>query len=125
MDLRLSPEQEQLVGTFAGLYAKESSTGRVRAAEPAGFDKALWGHLLDLGVVAMAVDEAHGGWGAELLDLALVAEQQGRFLASAPVIEAQAAARTLARLSGSSEVAADALAAMLAGDRLVTLGLHP
>ena len=44
----------------------------------------------------MAVAEAHGGWGASLLDLALVAEQVGRALAPAPVIEAQVAARLLA-----------------------------
>ena len=44
----------------------------------------------------MAVAEAAGGWGASLLDLALVAEQLGRAAAPAPVLEAQVAARLLA-----------------------------
>lgn len=123
MDLRPTDEQEQLVAAFAALYAKHSTPERVRAAEPLGFDKALWDQLLELGVVAMAVDEGHGGWDASLLDLALVAEQQGRAVAPAPIIEAQAAARLLARLDGDR--AAAALAAAVEGERLVTVALHP
>lgn len=118
MDLRFTDEQEQLVDAFAGLYAKRSTSERVRAAEPLGFDPALWEHLLELGVVAMAVAEADGGWGASPLDLTLIAEQQGRFVAPAPCIEAQVAARLLAR------VGAD-MAPVLDGDRLVTVALHP
>ena len=61
--------------------------------------------------------------GASLLDLALVAEQHGRFLGSAPLLEAQVAARLLAGL-GSAE-AGSALASALAGEHLITLALHP
>jgi alkylation response protein AidB-like acyl-CoA dehydrogenase len=71
-----------------------------------------------MGIVAMAVDEADGGWGASPLELALAAEQQGRAVAPAPAIEAQVAARLLAR------VGSDALAPMLEGKRLVTVALH-
>ncbi|HEY4375584.1 MAG TPA: acyl-CoA dehydrogenase family protein [Acidimicrobiales bacterium] len=122
MDLRPSDEQDQLTGAFAALYAKESSPERVRAAEPLGFDRPLWEKLGEMGVVAMAVDEEHGGWGASLLDLELVAEQQGRSLAAAPVTEAQVAARLLARLGGPGT---DALAAAVEGKRLVSLALRP
>ena len=122
MDLRLSDEQQQLVDALAALYGKHAPPERVRAAEPGGFDAALWDQLLELGVVAMAVDEADGGWGASPEDLALAAEQQGRAVAPAPVIEAQAAARALARL-GREELAG-ALTDVLAGDRLVTIALR-
>lgn len=62
MDLSLSEEQEQLVGAFSALYAKESSTDRVRAAEPSGgHDPALWGRLTEVGVVEMALPEQSGG----------------------------------------------------------------
>lgn len=118
MDLRLTDEQDQLVGAFAGLYGKRATSEQVRAAEPLGFDSRLWEQLIELGVVAMAVSENDGGWGATPLDLALVAEQQGRFVAPAPCIEAQVAARLLAR------VGAD-VAPLLAGDRLATVALHP
>jgi alkylation response protein AidB-like acyl-CoA dehydrogenase len=121
MDLRPSDEQQQLVDAYAALYAKESSSERVRAAEPGGFDERLWAQLLELGSVAMGVDEAAGGWGASLLDLALVAEQHGRALGSAPLIETQVAARLLAR---AGEPAAALLADVLGSGRMVTIQLR-
>lgn len=122
MDLTLSPEQQQLVDTYAALYAKESTTERVRAAEPSGHDAELWDRLHETGILEMAVDEAAGGWGATLLDLALVAEQHGRHLGPAPLVEAQVAARLLARAGGPA--AASLLARALAGEELVSLALH-
>lgn len=123
MDLRLTPEQAQLVDSFSSLYGKAATPDQVRAAEPLGFDKGLWDRLGDIGAVAMAVDEEHGGWGASLLDLVLIAEQHGRFVAPAPLVEAQVAARALSRCEG--RVGADALAAALADNRLVTFAVRP
>lgn len=117
MDLTLSSEQRQLVASFASLYARESSSERIRAAEPLGFDPALWRALQETGAVDMAVDEQAGGWGASVAELALTAEQFGRAVASAPVIEAQVAARLLARCG---DPGAKLLADALGGDRLIT-----
>lgn len=118
MDLALTEEQTHLVAALADLYGTHSSPGRVRAAEPGGFDKGLWDQLLALGIVEMAVDEDAEHRASEV-DLVLAAEQQGRAVAPAPVIEAQVAARVLAR-TGST-----VLPAVLAGERLVTFALHP
>ena len=123
MDLALTEEQQALISAFAGLFGRPSFPDQVRAAEPAGFDAALWRKLTENGVLAMAVPEQQLGWGASLLDLGLVAEQAGRSLVPAPVIECQVAARLLAK--AGSAVALEALAAVLAGARLVTLSLHP
>jgi alkylation response protein AidB-like acyl-CoA dehydrogenase len=123
VDLGLSDEQRQLVTSFGNLLSKASSAEQVRAAEPGGFDETLWRTLLDTGAVTMAVAEARGGWGAPRLDLALVAEQVGRALAPAPVIEAQVAARLLAQIG--SPPALDALDRVLAGEQVVTVALHP
>src|SRR5277367_6150792 len=122
VDLSLSGEQRQLVDSFAALYARESTSQRVRAAEPSGFDARLWKTLQENGVVHMAVDEAAGGWGASELELALIAEPFGRAVASAPVIEAQVAARLLAQCGQSG---AEWLAKALAGDALVTFMPRP
>jgi alkylation response protein AidB-like acyl-CoA dehydrogenase len=122
VDLGLSDEQQELVASFANLLGKSSPTERVRACEPGGFDPALWRTLIDTGAVAMAVPEAHGGWGASLVDLALVAEQVGRAIAPAPLLEAQVAARLLGAVQ--SQAATDALAAAIAGDQLVTFAVH-
>ena len=121
MDLNPSEEQQQLIEAFGQLYEKESSSERIREAEATGFDADLWATLRETGVVEMAVSEAAGGWGATLLDLALVAEQHGRHLGSAPLIEAQIAARLLERLGAP---AADLLAKQLSGDLLVTVALN-
>jgi alkylation response protein AidB-like acyl-CoA dehydrogenase len=119
MDLRPSLEQQQLVDAFASLYAAQSPGEKVREAEPLGFSPELWARLRETGALEMAVPEEQGGWGASLLDLALVAEQHGRAVAPAPLIEAQVAARLLARLG------ADVLPQVLAGERLVTIALRP
>src|SRR4051794_15625024 len=126
MDLRPSSEQRQLVEAFEALYARESSSERVRAAEPLGFDKGLWRVLLDTGAISMAVDESCGGWGASDLDLTLIAEQHGRAVAPAPMIEVQTAARTLARCSAAGSGAARTeLDAVLAGEQMVTFAPRP
>lgn len=117
MDLGLAAEQQQLVDSFAALYARESTSDRVRAAEPPGFDAVLWKSLQDTGVVEMAVDEAAGGWGASVLELALIAEPYGRAVASAPVVEAQVAARLLARCG---QPGAEWLNRVIAGEAMVT-----
>ncbi len=123
MDLALSDEQDQLVASFADLFAKEAASERVRAAEPIGHDPALWERLADVGSTAMAVSEAGGGWGASLLDLALVAELAGRSVAPAPVIETQVTARLLA--STGSPAATEVLQGALLGTTVPTLALHP
>ena len=87
MDLDPSEEQRLLIDAFGALYAKQSPPERVRAAEPSGHDPDLWVRLCENGALEMAVDEVSGGWGASLLDLALVAEQHGRYLGSCPLVE--------------------------------------
>jgi alkylation response protein AidB-like acyl-CoA dehydrogenase len=119
VDLGRSEEQEQLVASFAALLAKGSSPEQVRAAEPGGFDPDLWATVLETGGTVMGVPEAAGGWGASLLDLALVAEEIGRAAAPVPLIETQVAARLLAA------VGAPALDRVLAAERLVTLAVRP
>ena len=123
MDLNPSEEQQQLTDAFAAFYAKECPIERVRDAEPSGHDPDLWARLCEMGVLDMAVDHASGGWGASLLDLALVAEQHGRHLGPAPLVEGQVAVRLLARAGG--QAAADALSRSLVDGRLTTIALHP
>ncbi|MDX1873843.1 acyl-CoA dehydrogenase [Mycolicibacterium sp. 120266] len=122
MDLALSDEQKQLVDSFGSLYARASTPERVRAAEPIGFDSALWRGLCDTGILDMAVPERAGGWGATVADLALTTEQHGRALGSAPVVDAQVAA-TLLAASGAAGV--ELLDAVLAGTQLVTFAPRP
>src|SRR6185503_4088088 len=66
----ISPDQEALREAFGAFFAKESPPEVVRAAEPLGFDAALWARLSGLGVP----DLACGGQTA-LADLSVLAEE--------------------------------------------------
>lgn len=121
-DYSLSEEQEAVQSSFGALLARASPIEKVRAAEPFGFDAELWEQLNEMRAIAMAVPEASGGDGADLVALCVVAEQIGRYLAPAPFVEAVSAARLLAR-AGSA--AAAELEAVLSGRAMVTLALHP
>src|SRR5262245_60322686 len=98
MQLGLTEEQELLQRTFADLFSAESTPERVRAAEPAGFDPGLWKHLVETGALGIRVPERLGGAGAGLVDAAVLAEEAGRALASAPLVEAIVVAGLLAKL---------------------------
>lgn len=106
MDLTFSPEQEQLRAVVSTLLEKHSSPERVRAAEPFGFDADLHRRLLDVGLPGIGIVESRGGLGGGLLDLGVVCEQGGRWLASAPVVEAAVASRAIADALGTAEPAA-------------------
>jgi alkylation response protein AidB-like acyl-CoA dehydrogenase len=97
MNLDPTPLQQELVQAVTRLLQRECDTACVRAAEASGFDSALWRSLVELGIPAMGLAEAQGGIGADLLDIALVAECHGQFLAPVPLIETIVSYRALER----------------------------
>ncbi len=123
MKLGLSEEQKLLQEAFAKFFSAESTPAKVRAAEPLGFDAALWKGLVDMGAPAMRAAEEPGGDAASLLDAVLVAEEAGRHLASAPLIETMTAARLLADVGG--EIALAWLNRIRSGEAMIVPALHP
>ncbi len=91
VDLGLSSDQEAIAELFDGFFAKECPTTVPRAAEPLGFDRALWDKLAELGAQGMGSSETAGGGGATLADLLVVAECAGRAIAPVPLVEHLAA----------------------------------
>ncbi len=122
MQLEPSDDQAMMADMFARFLQAESSTARVRAALPTGFDEALWRGLAGQGALAMRVPEACGGLGLGLFDAALLLEQAGRTLASGPLAEAIVAARLLAVLDPGD--LCGLRTAIAAGKAVVTLALH-
>jgi len=122
LNLELAQEQVMLRDSLERLLQRDSTSARIRAAEPLGFDTALWSELTALGLPLLRVPEDAGGAGLSLLDAVLVAEMAGRYLASAPLIESIVANQLLARIGG--ETARPYLAATAEGDKIVTLALH-
>ena len=121
MDFGLSDEQKALAGTIRRYLAERCPTTRVRAVMEGedGHDRELWRGLNDLGVGALAVPEAHGGLGAEVLDLALVSEEIGYACAPGPFLGHAVA--TIALAAGDDEAAkAEWLPRLASGEALAT-----
>ncbi|HVY11657.1 MAG TPA: acyl-CoA dehydrogenase family protein [Mycobacteriales bacterium] len=116
MNLDLSAEQMAVRELYADLFANESTPERIRAAEPLGYDPALWAQLIGTGALGIAVPEGLGGAGAGLLELVLLAEEAGRRLASIPIAEVLASVRLLAEFE-----ARDLLEESMSGAKLVSL----
>jgi alkylation response protein AidB-like acyl-CoA dehydrogenase len=121
MDLRLSEEEEQLVSALRSLLGTESTPEKVRATEDTGFSPQLWTHLLEMGIPSMAATQADTD-AATLFQLALVAEECGRAVAPAPVLEACVVARLLERCGAPGR---ELLGAVVQGDLIGTIALGP
>jgi alkylation response protein AidB-like acyl-CoA dehydrogenase len=117
MNFDLTDDQEMMRDMFARFLDENSTTARVRAAAPSGFDATLWKGLAEQGALAIRVPEAAGGLGLGLFDAAVLMEEAGRTLVSGPLAEALVAVRLLALLGGDSGL----LERALAGDTVVTL----
>ena len=97
MTAGMSSEQEALVGLAAEIFAGRTSNEQLAAVERSSgrWDAALWKELADAGLLGIAVPEALGGAGLGLLEVCLLLEQQGRFLAPVPLWETLSAALLL------------------------------
>jgi alkylation response protein AidB-like acyl-CoA dehydrogenase len=122
MNFDLNEDQELLRGTFARFLDENSSTVRVRAAMPSGFDAQLWKGLGELGAFSIRVPESAGGLGLGLLDAAVLMEEAGRTLVSGPLAETLITARLLAQFGGGNAEAL--LARVLSGEAVATIALH-
>ncbi|MEV0735324.1 acyl-CoA dehydrogenase family protein [Streptomyces sp. NPDC050549] len=89
MDASFTAEQDEIRRTLRELLQKRCGPHELRAAvdTPAGHDPALWTALAQqLGLPGLALPEAYGGVGCSPTELALAAEETGRFLAPAALL---------------------------------------
>lgn len=122
MNFELSEDQQLMRENFARYLDEHSSMSRVRAAQPSGFDPALWTGLAELGAFSLRVPEDAGGVGLGLIDAAVFMEEVGRTLASGPIAETLVAARLLATLATGS--AGAWLNRVLSGEAVVSIAFH-
>jgi alkylation response protein AidB-like acyl-CoA dehydrogenase len=120
-DYSLTPNQVEIRDLFRRFLGDQVPRHRVRAAEPLGFDAALWRSVAELGAVAVGLPEIAGGAGLGLVELNLIAEEYGAVLAPVPLIEAMTVARLLQK--SDAEQFARVVADIAAGGRIVTLAL--
>jgi len=120
MHFARTEEQDELAATVRALLAKRSDSAAVRAAmaTEAGYDTELWQTLCEqVGVAALAVPEEYDGFGASLVETAVVLEVLGEFLTPAPLLaSALLTART--QLHGTAAEKEDLLPRLAAGEVL-------
>jgi alkylation response protein AidB-like acyl-CoA dehydrogenase len=122
VNLDLSDDQLMMRETFARFLTDQSSTTKVRAAMPSGFDTALWTGLADLGAFSIRIPETLGGLGLGILDAGILLEEAGRSLASGPIAETLVAARVLALLGGAD--IGPFLDKVVGGQTVVSIAFH-
>ena len=97
----LSDEQRELVASLPEPALQGVVVGPGAEAEPEASTPPSGRTCSTPASSTMGVPEDRGGWGASVLDLALVAELVGAAAAPVPVVEAQVAARLLAAVGSS------------------------
>jgi alkylation response protein AidB-like acyl-CoA dehydrogenase len=122
MDFGLSDEQRLLQETIRGYAAAECPLARLRPLFEAGqgHDAALWKGLVEMGVAGLALPEAHGGSGLDVLDLALAAEVIGESALPVPFLGHALAGLAIA-WGGSPAQRATWLPRLATGDTLATI----
>ena len=125
MRTRYSEDQQAVADAFGDLFAREATPEAVRAAEAGcGFDRGLWSKLAAAGAPGMAVPVEHGGGGASLVDMAVVAFEWGRRIAPVPLVEHAVTARLLCTEAGSG-APTELRSAVVSGELVATLALRP
>ncbi|MBI5277662.1 MAG: acyl-CoA dehydrogenase family protein [Burkholderiales bacterium] len=103
MQFELDLEQEQLRDSLVRLLQAQASFERRRqaVATPQGWDVSLWPALGGLGVTALTLPEAHGGFGQRPVALLPVLQALGHSLAVQPFLPSAVMAATAILRAGS------------------------
>lgn len=124
MNFDLSEEQQIVSDLAAQLFGDLSAPERVAAvADADGFDRDLWGALADAGLLTLCLPESLDGSGMGVVELCLMAEQQGRRVAAVPLVSTVVAAMTIAEHLADLDLATSLLAGLSDGSTVLTAAL--
>ena len=123
MNFEFSDEQQQLHDTVNRYLSDQYPFEKFRAinASAAGWDKAAWAGLANLGVLALNVPAAQGGLGFGPLETLSVMGACGRSLVLEPFLSSAVIATAVLRAFAEDAAAAELLTRMASGDAIVVL----
>ncbi len=128
MALVLNEEQVMLKDSAAGFFAQRATVAHLRALRDSGnergFSDEVWAEMVGMGWAGIAIPEAYGGLGYGYTGLGLLLEQAGRHLSASPLQASVLVAATVIQELGSAQQKEILLAAIAAGERLVSLALQ-
>jgi alkylation response protein AidB-like acyl-CoA dehydrogenase len=123
------PEQRELRDSVRRLLRDRAllSALRDRADAPLdagpGFDRDLWGRLVEMGLTALTVPEKYDGLGQTALETHVVFEELGRALYLGPYLATVGLAVPALLSSGDDSACADLLPAIAAGETVATVAV--
>ena len=121
-------EQSMLKDTARAFIEENAPVENLRKlrADPEGsaYDQTLWQQLIELGIPAVALDEANGGLGFGYMGLAAVLGETGRNLVATPLISSVAFAASLIQLAGSEEQKTRWLPSLASGEITATVAVQ-
>jgi len=103
MDFIFSEEQQQLRDSIQKYISKEYGFEARKAimATAQGFSDKVWAQFADMGLLGVAFDEAHGGFGGTPVDTMLVMTELGRGIVVEPYFSTVVLGGSLVDLAGS------------------------
>ncbi len=123
MNFDLSDEQQVLGGLAQQIFGDLSTIERITELQTRdGFDATLWSELAKAGLLGLCVAEEHGGLAMHMVELSLVLEQQGRYIAQVPLWSSSIAAMTVAEFA-SQELQNQVLPGVCAGTTILSTAL--
>ena len=128
MNFEYSDEQQQLADSLAKVLANEYSFEKRRAIldSASGVSDKLWATFAEMGLTAVALPEADGGFGGGAVDLMAVMEACGDALVVEPLLDNVGLAGRLVARAGSATQRAALLPGLIDGSmRLAFAGLEP
>jgi alkylation response protein AidB-like acyl-CoA dehydrogenase len=122
MDFDFSDDQEQLRDAVRKWVSKAYDFERRRGIVKAGgFSREAWGEMAELGLMGLAVPEAHGGMGFGPVEAMVVMEELGRGIVLEPYAAVSLVATSGLAAYGSAEVQSAWLPRIAEGSALVVL----
>ena len=124
MNFGFTEEQELLRAEVRKFLDQNAPLEEVRkmVETPAGFDRALWERMGELGWIGLTAPEAHGGVGLDFVTLVVLLQETGRSLFPSPLLSTVLAAKAIEAL-GSEEQQARWLQALARGEVLGAFAL--
>ena len=121
MNFELNEEQTALAESLSRLLADRYGFEKRRALVAAGrkHDAGTWKQLAELGLTALPLPEAHGGFGGGARDLLPVMQALGRSLALEPFLASAVLASTAVRLAGDDEMQSRVLPEAASGEAIL------
>ena len=122
MDFDFTDDQQSLRDAVQRWVDKGYGFERRRATvEAGGFDRAAWGEIAELGLLGLAVPEAQGGMGFGAVEAMVVMEELGRGIVVEPYAAVALVAAPLLVSGGRAPIAAQWLAGIADGSKIVVL----